>query len=86
MSFRDRAQHAASVISGILETSLNEGQAKAIADAVEKEIIEAVLEESERCVKVAHKCCSPDLDKAHKIAEGIKRTHTALIANLSSLR
>jgi formaldehyde-activating enzyme involved in methanogenesis len=60
--------------------------AKAIADAVEKEIIEAVLDESHRCVQVAHTCCSADLDKAHKIADGIKRTHTALAANLSALR
>lgn len=86
MSFRSRAEHAAGVIGGFLEIEPESDQAKAIADAVEKEIIEAVLEESERCVTVARQCCSPDLDKAHKIAEGIKRTHTALVANLSSLR
>jgi formaldehyde-activating enzyme involved in methanogenesis len=86
MNFRNRAEHAAGVIGGLLETSPNADVAKAIADAVEKEIIEAVLDESHRCVEVAHTCCSPDLDKAHKIAEGIKRTHTALAANLSALR
>ncbi len=86
MSFRNRAEHAAGVIGGLLETSPNADVAKAIADAVEKEIIEAVLDESHRCVEVAHTCCSADLDKAHKIAEGIKRTHTALAANLSALR
>ncbi len=86
MSFRNRAEHAAGVIGGLLETSPNADVAKAIADAVEKEIIEAVLDESHRCVEVAHTCCSSDLDKAHKIAEGIKRTHTALAANLSALR
>ncbi len=86
MSFRNRAEHAAGVIGGLLETSPNADVAKAIADAVEKEIIEAVLDESHRCVQVAHTCCSADLDKAHKIAEGIKRTHTALAANLSALR
>ena len=86
MNFRNRAEHAASVVGELFETSPDSAQAKAIADAIEKEIIEAVLEESERCVKVAHTCCSPDLDKAHKIAEGIKRTHTALAANLSALR
>ena len=86
MSFRNRAERAADAVGELLETGPDADQAKAIADAIEKEIIEAVLEESERCVKVAHTCCSPDLDKAHKIAEGIKRTHTALIANLSSLR
>jgi len=86
MSFRNRAEHAAGVIGDLLGSSANADQITAIADAVEKEIIEAVLEESRRCVEVAHKCCSPDLDKAHKIADGIQRTHTALIANLSSLR
>ncbi len=86
MNFRNRAEHAAGVIGGLLETSLNADLAKAIADTVEKEIIEAVLDESHRCVEVAHTCCSPDLDRAHKIAEGIKRTHTALVANLSALR
>ena len=86
MSFRDRAERAAEAINGLLEAGADADRTKAMADAIEKEIIEAVLDESERCVKVAHTCCSPDLDKAHKIAEGIKRTHTALIANLSSLR
>ena len=86
MNFRDRAEHAAGVVSGLLENSPNEEQTKAIADAIEQEIIEAVLAESARCVEVAHSACSPDLDKAHKIAEGIRQTHTALIANLSSLR
>ena len=86
MNFRNRAEHAAEVIGGLLETSPNADVVKAIADAVEQEIIEAVLSESARCVEVAHSCCSPDLDKAHKIAEEIRQTHTALIANLSSLR
>ena len=86
MTIRNRAEHAAGVIAGLLETSPDSAQAKSMADAIEKEIIEAVLAESERCVKVARACCSPDLDKAHKIAEEIKRAHTALITNLSSLR
>lgn len=86
MNFRNRAKRAAAAIGDLLGASPDAAQAKAITDAIEKEIIEAVLAESERCVKVAHTCCSPDLDKAHKIAEEIKRTHTALVANLSSLR
>jgi hypothetical protein len=86
MNFRKRAERAAGVIGGLLEANPDAAQTKAVADAIEKEIIEAVLAESERCVKVARSCCAPDLDKAHKIAEEIKRTHTALIANLSSLR
>ena len=86
MNFRNRAERAAGAVSELLEPSPDSAQVKMIADAIEKEIIEAVLDESERCVKIAHSCCSADLDKAHKIAEGIKRTHTALAANLSALR
>lgn len=86
MNFRKRAERAAEVIGSLLKASPDAAQAKAVADTIEREIIEAVLAESERCVKVARTCCAPDLDKAHKIAEEIKRTHTALIANLSSLR
>jgi hypothetical protein len=86
MNFRNRAERAAGTIGSLLKASLDAAQVKAIADTIEREIIEAVLAESERCVKVARTCCSPDLDKAHKIAEEIKRTHTALVANLSSLR
>jgi len=86
MNFRNRAKRAADAIGDLLGASPDAAQVKAMADAIEKEIIEAVLAESERCVKVAHTCCSPDLDKAHKIADEIKRTHTALVANLSSLR
>jgi len=86
MNFRNRAERATGAVGELLETGPDSAQAKVIADAIEKEIIEAVLEESERCVKIAHTCCLADLDKAHKIAEGIKRTHTALVANLSALR
>jgi hypothetical protein len=86
MNFRNRAERAADAIGGLLKASPDAAQAKAMADTIEREIIEAVLAESERCVKVARTCCSPDLDKAHKIAEEIKRAHTALVANLSSLR
>lgn len=86
MNFRNRAERAAVEIGGLLKANPDAAQTKAVADAIEKEIIEAVLAESERCVKVARSCCASDLDKAHKIAEEIKQTHTALIANLSSLR
>ena len=86
MDFRDRDEHAASKISDLLNKKPSSDQAKALADAIEREIIKAVLEESHRCVDVAGRCCSPDQDKAHKIAEEIRRTHNVLTANLSSLR
>jgi len=86
MNFRQRSERAIAAISDTLDVAPDAAQTKAIADAVEREIIEAVLEESERCITVSRTCCSPDLDTAHKIADQIKRAHTALVANLSSLR
>ncbi len=86
MSFRERAERAAGAVNETLGVTLNEAQADKIARAIEKEIIEAVLDESQRCIKVSHDCCPADRDIAHKIADQIKREHTALIANLSSMR
>ena len=86
MSFLERSERAAAAAGVILGVSPDATQAKALQQAIEKEIVEAVLEESERCITVSRTCCSPDLDIAHKIAEEIKRAHTALVANLSSLR
>lgn len=86
MSFRERSERAAAAAADILGAAPDAAQAKALQETIEKEIIEAVLEESERCISVSRTCCSPDHDTAHKIADEIKRAHTALIANLSSLR
>jgi hypothetical protein len=86
MNMRERASRAADNVCQLLGAAPNEEQGKGIADAIEREIIEAVLEESQRCASVAHECCSPDLDTAHKIRKEIESAQTALVANLSSLR
>ena len=36
--------------------------------------------------KATRICCGPDADKAHKIAEEVKRANVALTANLMALR
>lgn len=64
----------------------DEEQSKGVLEIIEQAVINAMLEEGERCSNVARVCCSPDLDRAHKIAEQIRRQNQALIANLSSLR
>lgn len=86
MSMRQRSTRAAAGIGEVLGSAPSDDQVKAIVDLIEKEIIEAVLEESQRCVTVAHACCSADRDVAHKIQAEIERAHRALVANLSSLR
>ncbi len=86
MNMRERASRAADGVCQLLAAAPDEKQAKGITDVIDREIIDAVLEESQRCVSVVKECCSPDLDSAHKIRQGIERSKTALIANLSSLR
>lgn len=85
-SLRDRADETAARIQEIFDES-GEDNPKKIADAVEKAIIGALLEERERCASVAFDhVCLEDRDKAHKVAEEVRRLNTALVTNLSSMR
>ena len=59
---------------------------KEIADAIERTIINALLEERKRCAEVALKCCEDDRKRGQTIAEEINRINTALVANLSAMR
>jgi len=84
-SLRERAELATQEVHSILGVSL-EGHSKEVADAIEQTIIKALLEERHRCADVAFQCCEEDQDKAHKVADEIRRINTALVANLSSMR
>lgn len=86
MDFRERAQNAAKAACAMLQAAPSGDLQQQVADVIERAMIDAVLEDGERCAKVATQCCSADRDLAHKIADEIRRTHTALIANLSSMR
>ena len=84
-SLRERADAATKEIQDILGVSADT-HTKEIADALERAIINALLEERKRCADVALKCCGGDRKRGHEIAEEINRINTALIANLSSMR
>ena len=85
-SLRDRAEETKNAIQEVLDISCS-GHDEEVIKAIEKTIIEALLAERERCAVVAYKhCCDEDQDKAHKLAEDIKRVRTALVTNLSSMR
>ncbi len=86
MTFRERAEDAAKAVFDVMQASPTDGQTKQVVDAVEQAIVEAVLDEQQRCVHVAMDCCSADRDLAHKLGEEIRRSEVALIANLSALR
>jgi len=84
-SLRVRAELATKEVQKILGVSADT-HPKEIADALERTITNALLEERRRCADVASTYYGEDQDKAHKIAEEINRINTALIANLSALR
>ena len=86
MSFREQADKATQAAAEALGTTPTPEQAKAVADVIERAIIESYQDAAGRCAKVASACCAEDRDLAHKVADEIRRANTALIANLSSLR
>lgn len=86
MNFKTRAADIAKKVYRILDTTPSAAARNEVAELIERALMDAALEDSEECAKVAMVCCSPDRDLAHKIAEEIRRKNVALIANLSSMR
>lgn len=86
MPIRPRAEKAAQAIIGLLGTDATSEQTAAIVKTIEAAMIDAYRDCSERNAKAALSVCEEDLDKAHKIAEEIRRANVALVANLSSMR
>ena len=84
-SLRERAEEASQQVPSILGVS-EDDHPQEVADAIEKTIIKALLEERHRCADVAFQCCEEDKDKAHKVSEEIRRVNTALMANLGAMR
>lgn len=85
-SLRQRAEETKLKVQEILDVSCA-GHDEEVIRAIEKTIIEALLEERERCASVAYDhVCAEDRDRAHKVSEEIKRIRNALTANLDSMR
>ncbi len=84
-NLKERADAATKEVQDILGVSADT-HPKEIADAIERTIINALLEERKRCAEVALKCCGDDRKRGQTIAEEINRFNTALMANLSAMR
>jgi hypothetical protein len=80
MKLRERAESIANSVFAALQASPSDDQAKKATDVIERGIIDVVLEERQRCAKVAIAHGTPDADMAHKIAEEIRRVDKALVA------
>ena len=86
MTFQSRAKQATKDVLGAIQFSGSPTQAEQVTRIIEQAMIESYRDCTERCVHTAMDCCSEDRDLAHKIADELRRSNTALIANLSSLR
>ena len=86
MSFREQADKAAAAAAEAFGATPSPEQAQAVADVIERAIIDSYRDAASHCAKVASECCAADRDLAHKVADQIQQANTALIANLSSLR
>jgi hypothetical protein len=80
MTLRERAESIANSVFAALDTSPSEDQANKATDAIERGIIDVVLDERQRCANVAIAHGTPDADMASKIAEEIRRVDKALVA------
>ncbi len=86
MSFRKKADKTTSAVAEALGAAPTPEQAKAVAELIERAIVDSYHDAASRYATVASNCCSEDQDLAHKVADEIRRANIALIANLSSLR
>lgn len=86
MTIRAVSEKTAQAILGKLEVTPSEARTKEVVSLIEQAMIDTLVEANQRSTEAARKCCSADLDMAHKIAAELERSHQALIANLSGMR
>lgn len=79
-TLRERADSIAKSVFKALDATPTEDQAKAATDAIEKAVIDVVLNERQRCASVVIAHGTPDADRVHKLAEEIHRADRAMVA------
>ncbi|MBD3661554.1 MAG: hypothetical protein HUJ11_05140 [Arenibacter algicola] len=85
-SLRERAQETSNKIQSILNIDCGSHEQE-VVKAIEEAIIDALLAERERCASVAYDhVCEEDRERAHKLADEIRRIRNALAVNLDSMR
>lgn len=86
MNLKERSQKAVRDACKALGSDLTDEQESIVVKVIQEAMVDAIRETAAESGKAALECCSHDKDMAHKISEEIKRSQTALIANLDSLR
>ena len=84
-NLRERAENTASEIQDILGDT-HENHSQEIADAIEKSIIKALVEERQRCAKIAKDYFNDNDEKAKHLSDEIGRVRSVLVTNLSAMR
>jgi predicted HTH transcriptional regulator len=84
-SLRERAESTARELQDILGIT-DESHSSEVADAVEQAIIKALIDERNRCAKVAKEYFSDDTESGTRVSDEISRVRSVLITNLSAMR
>ena len=77
MTLKSRAEEVSNSVVELLGENVGPEQSEAIAKIVEKALIDSYRDCTERNSNVATACCAEDKDKAHKIAEEMRRANSA---------
>ncbi|MDX1512366.1 MAG: hypothetical protein R3174_01365 [Gammaproteobacteria bacterium] len=86
MNISENAKSCATAVCSALGVDPDDKALRRVTQLIERSIINAVLNEAERYTHVVMNCCSADLNLAHKVADEIRASNDALIANLASMR
>jgi len=86
MNMRERANEAARAACQALEVDADAKQSDIVICIIEQAMIDAIGEASKHSGEAVMRCCSPDLDIAHKLRQEVENANRALIANLSGMR
>jgi hypothetical protein len=86
MNMRERANVAARATLKALAVDADAKQSDIVMGIIEQAMIDAISEASKHSGEAVMRCCSPDLDIAHKLRQEVENANRALIANLSGMR
>ena len=81
-----RARLAVTEAMHAVKSDLSAQDQRAIAAIIEHAMADAVRAATQGARDIIANHFGPEMDKAHKLQDQIDRCHTALIANLSSMR
>ncbi|PLX37669.1 MAG: hypothetical protein C0606_05130 [Hyphomicrobiales bacterium] len=86
MTLKSLADDAVRRINAAISTQLSDAERITVSRIVEQALIDAVNDVTQRYRDTTKSYFGEDADKAHKLAEEIKRAKAALISNLDGLR